>query len=202
MLTRLEPLAHAPQIYVFARLFVPAPRLPLRAEKKFITVDHAGNLTEPEQLPSWQDSLALKITKAQKEDDGYEQKEVDVVAELDPAEVFITLVIPAFNEEHRLTGMLEEAVNYLETEYSSTSNKAPTQPNGTLRKRKTTSTSSSQPTGWEILLINDGSTDATLTTCTNFMRSHILPPLSPAACPGPGPTTPTPAYASLPPQSA
>ena len=90
--------------------------------------------------------------------------------------------MPAYNEEHRLTGMLEEAVNYLETEYGTTvkSSKDTTDtPNGSTRSRKpkkTISNDSSQK-GWEILLVNDGSTDATLKTCTTFMRNHILPSL-------------------------
>jgi dolichyl-phosphate beta-glucosyltransferase len=157
---------------------VPSPRLVLRSEKKFRTVDHAGNLTEPEPLPSWHDKLAVKLAKSYDEErEKGKTSELDLAAEIESAEVFVTLVIPAFNEEHRLTGMLEEAVNYLESEYSSTKLSSKSV-NGAARSRKAQVESSSpQPTGWEILLVNDGSTDATLEACTTFMKNHILPPL-------------------------
>lgn len=110
---------------------------------------------------------------------------------IEPAEVLITLVIPAFNEEDRLTGMLEEAVNFLETEYGtsptslnveSISETAATE-NGPRRRKAngtTNTTSSSKDSqnlrGWEILLVDDGSTDNTLLTAQTFARAHILPP--------------------------
>ena len=87
--------------------------------------------------------------------------------------------MPAYNEEKRLTGMLEEAVNYLETEYGKTTSSkssADSQSNGSVRKRKNNITFS-ELRGWEILLINDGSTDTTLTTCEELARNHIVPPL-------------------------
>ncbi|RMZ75290.1 hypothetical protein DV738_g5550, partial [Chaetothyriales sp. CBS 135597] len=148
-------------------LVAPVPRPPRRSEKTFRTVDQAGKLTEPEAL---QDSL-------------------DLAAEIEPADVFMTLVIPAYNEEKRLTGMLEEAVNFLETEYgTSTSSKPPatqtlpsggaSNPNG-LRSRKSGAATStkSQIRGWEVLLVNDGSKDNTLGVCEEFSRNHIVPPL-------------------------
>ena len=158
------------------QLFVPSPRPSLRSEKTYRTVDHAGNVTEPEPLPSWYDKLALKLAKSREEDD---EKDIDLAAEIEAPEVLVTLVVPAFNEELRLTGMLEEAVNYLETEYASTtlSSKSASTPNGTVRSRKPTEAPDANLTGWEILLVNDGSTDKTLETCTKFMQSHILPPL-------------------------
>ena len=104
----------------------------------------------------------------------------------EPAEVFLTLVIPAFNEEDRLTGMLEEAVNTLETEYGSSSTSLNGESisetaaeNGPRRRKEngttTNNTSRHPPSGWEILLIDDGSTDETLLTTQTFARAHILP---------------------------
>jgi dolichyl-phosphate beta-glucosyltransferase len=103
----------------------------------------------------------------------------------------MTLVVPAYNEEDRLTGMLEEAVNVLETTYGSTQNtttdtiaeqtthEANTDTTTTTSHRRrpngTTSSSPSTPKGWEILLIDDGSTDDTLLTAQTFSRVHILP---------------------------
>ncbi|RMD40445.1 hypothetical protein DV735_g4705, partial [Chaetothyriales sp. CBS 134920] len=166
-------------------LVAPVPRPPRRSEKTFRTVDQAGRLTEPEALSCWYDDLAKKTAAASKED---MLGSLDLAAEIEPADVFMTLVIPAYNEENRLTGMLEEAVNFLETEYgTSTSSKPPaaqTVPSGPsntkgARNRKTGATASTKShiRGWEIILVNDGSKDNTLGVCEEFARNHIVPPL-------------------------
>lgn len=167
---------------------MPNPRKPRPSEKKFTTIDKAGEVTSPEPLPCWYDDLLRKYIKANLEE---KEKEIELEKEIEPAELFMTLVVPAFNEEDRLTGMLEEAVNFLETEYGSSA--APDLPNQekattsasnetttTTRRRKangTATTSSSSPPlrGWEILVIDDGSTDKTVQTAQTFSRVHILP---------------------------
>lgn len=130
-----------------------------------------GNLTESEPLPCWFDDLTLKMKKTQAE-----SRDLILEKEMEPAEVFMTLVIPAYNEEKRLTGMLEEAVNYLETEYGTAMSVQREGANGSLRHRNS-SASTSPLRGWEILLVDDGSNDNTLETCVTFSRNHILPPL-------------------------
>ena len=130
-----------------------------------------GNVTEPEDLPCWFDNLAAKAAKAQAEN-----REMVLEQEIDAAEVFMTVVVPAFNEEKRLTGMLEEAVNYLETEYGTAVSAQGDGANGNLKQRHV-SGAAAPLRGWEILLVDDGSTDKTLETCTTFSRNHILPPL-------------------------
>ncbi|KIX93677.1 uncharacterized protein Z520_10583 [Fonsecaea multimorphosa CBS 102226] len=181
-------------IWIFVTLFVPHPRKPRPSEKKYITVDKTGDVTDPEPLPCWYDEVLRKYVQRRQEDPN---KEIDLEKEIEmePAEVFMTLVIPAFNEEDRLTGMLEEAVTFLETEYgtgtssstTSSSSEGQTQDANGPRRRKangdaTTTTSASQSRrdeplrGWEIVLVDDGSTDDTLLTAQTFARKHILHP--------------------------
>ncbi|OAP56814.1 hypothetical protein AYL99_08926 [Fonsecaea erecta] len=176
------------QIWIFVTLFVPNPRKPRPSEKTFTTVDRTGDVTDPEPLPCWYDEALRKYVKARQEDP---DKEIDIEKEIEPAELFMTLVIPAYNEEDRLTGMLEEAVTFLETEYGTSStfgavDKAAgqTQTQGPRRRKANgaTATSASQSKqqeplrGWEILLVDDGSTDDTLLTAQTFSRKHILHP--------------------------
>lgn len=62
--------------------------------------------------------------------------------------VAMSVVIPAFNEEDRIGEMLVDCVKYLQETYSS-----------------------GQET-WEILVVNDGSTDATTSTVLEWARAH------------------------------
>ena len=162
---------------------MPDPRKPRASEKTYTTFDKTGDVTDPEPLPCWYDEILRRYVKAKQENPN---KDLDIEKdfEIEPAEVFLTLVIPAFNEEDRLTGMLEEAVNFLETEYSSSATSLKVQSiaehaaeEGPQRRRKTNGSTTKQPLrGWEILLIDDGSTDNTLLTAQTFARAHILPP--------------------------
>lgn len=98
----------------------------------------------------------------------------------------MSVVIPAFNEEDRLSGMLEEAVNYLEHAYGTLAAQLPQEGEATrnggrsTRQRKATGKANGNlgdPAllrGWEILIVSDGSTDATVEATFSFARDHQL----------------------------
>jgi dolichyl-phosphate beta-glucosyltransferase len=159
----------------------PEPRKATWSEELYATFETNGDVTEKRVLPCWHEDMVREVYRRWKED-SLSFKTLDNPVDIGPAELFMTLVIPAYNEEDRLSGMLEEAVQFLETEYGT-----PQEPSGLgtiseqdgVRQRKangharTKSTTSAQ--GWEILVVNDGSTDNTLMTVQNFARAHILP---------------------------
>lgn len=83
----------------------------------------------------------------------------------------MTLVVPAFNEQDRLSGMLEEAVEYLEKQYGHHGTKSKSSSNGNAQA----SGRQADPwRGWEILLVSDGSTDQTIATALQFAKTHQL----------------------------
>lgn len=112
----------------------------------------------------------------------------------------MSLVVPAYNEEDRLGGMLEEAVNYLERMYgtlgSTSANgvangSANGAANGSAEKRTTrqrkpmnghanghavngNGTAVSPDKGWEIVIVSDGSKDKTEEIAFSFARDHQL----------------------------
>ncbi|CAI7657663.1 unnamed protein product [Penicillium bialowiezense] len=133
--------------YVFIFTVAPVPRAPLPEEKNYRTLSKDGTVTDPESLPSWLDSSPTHT--------------------ITPASLFMSVVIPAFNEEDRLTGMLEEAVNYLERMYGTALSGE-----RVLRNRKPEAESADR--GWEILLVSDGSTDGTEDVAFRFARDHQL----------------------------
>jgi dolichyl-phosphate beta-glucosyltransferase len=165
-------------LYLFLRLAAPEPRKPVPSEKLYTTVLEDGTVTEPQTLSCWHDRAVLDWVEAKKKG-----KPIDIHKAIEPADVFMTVVVPAYNEEQRLRGMLEETVTFLEDEYGtvqegqhSTKETTTTQPKKRKQAKGTAEKSTPNTTlGWEILLVDDGSTDATVKVAEDFSRTHQLP---------------------------
>ncbi|PGH10116.1 hypothetical protein AJ80_07566 [Polytolypa hystricis UAMH7299] len=164
-------------VYALLYLVAPRPRTPFEDEKKYKTISNDGSVTTPQPLPSWQDTLKVSRDK----------KGNITVEGLSPAELFLSVVVPAYNEEDRLLGMLEEAVNYLEHTYGTLMEQLQAGKSldavgthGTSRQRKPNGTAGVSTTtiaplrGWEIIIVSDGSTDKTVATALSFSRDHQL----------------------------
>ena len=85
----------------------------------------------------------------------------------------MSLVVPAFNEEDRLEIMLAEAVEYLRQQYGNIPQMAIA--NGAAKQRRVDQVESKDSlqggtTGWEIIIVSDGSTDKTLEVALKFAR--------------------------------
>ena len=112
----------------------------------------------------------------------------------------MSVVVPAYNEEARLGGMLEEAVEFLQTNYGDAHGPSveASKPSTSATYRRVNGSrphtenggvaysDSSTPIGrgWEILIVSDGSTDQTLDTALQFARDHQLEQY-PVPVPGP-----------------
>ncbi|EEH16670.2 hypothetical protein PABG_06757 [Paracoccidioides brasiliensis Pb03] len=159
------------QGYTLLFIVAPSPRPPLPQEKNYKTISENGSITEPLLLPCWQDSQGASPANDAKA--------------IEKAELFMSVVVPAYNEEDRLGGMLVEAVNYLEKTYGILSEQQQSKPlsrdeeeSGETRFRKLNENKSIRAAppskGWEILIVSDGSTDSTVATALAFARDHQL----------------------------
>ncbi|OBT64225.1 hypothetical protein VE03_06863 [Pseudogymnoascus sp. 23342-1-I1] len=145
-------------LYLTLHLIAPLPRHPHPSEKTYITTTPSGDVTSPLPLACWHDDwLAHRASSAA----GTTDKDT---SHIEPATLAMSVVIPAYNEEERLETMLEEAVAYLDATYGRASS----------NPSKSKTNSKPEPQGYEILLINDGSTDSTITTALRFSHAHAL----------------------------
>ncbi|MCJ1253846.1 dolichyl-phosphate beta-glucosyltransferase [Lignoscripta atroalba] len=165
--------------YLALFIVAPIPRAPLSHERTFRCIEPDGMISDAKRLPCWQDMYNTHKRTAQRNGDFSNSTRIDV----EEAEVFMSLVVPAYNEEERLGIMLTEAVEYLQREYEGTeAGMNPLQGNGVVKQRAKdmkerganghthAPSSSSSSEGWEILIVSDGSTDKTVQTALQFAR--------------------------------
>ncbi|EPS71181.1 hypothetical protein M569_03578, partial [Genlisea aurea] len=68
-----------------------------------------------------------------------------------PAEIYISLIIPAYNEEHRLPGALDEALNYLQQRAAD-----------------------DKSFTYEVLIVDDGSSDGTKRVAFDYVKRYTV----------------------------
>ena len=152
------------QLYTLFLFLAPAPRPPRASEKQYLTVLADGSVSRPQPLPCWYDNHNALKEMARK---GRIQREE--AFQVETAQVFMSLVVPAYNEEARLSGMLEEAVDYLQENYGHHGTKSKSSSNGSLQA----SGQQGDPRrGWEIIIVSDGSTDKTVEVALYFAKTH------------------------------
>ncbi len=152
----------------------PIPRAPRASEKLYKTVGRDGAKGDPPRpLPCWQDEWITRKKTAQEEGD-----EPQRTWEIDEPDVFLSIVVPAYNEEERLPSMLDDAIAYLQREHGAngyvtsggvvSSTKGPM--NGSASRRK----KPKEPQTWEIVVVSDGSTDDTMDVALRHAHTHGL----------------------------
>lgn len=183
------------QLYLGLHLLAPKPRDPFPSEKTYITTNPDGTVSAPRQLPCWYDRWrAEHHLSASSSAAAFPIPETDAI---EPAEVAMSVVVPAYNEEARIVPALEEMVDYLDSRFGrpvpaskkgGSTTLAPFAPSGTttpssrpttphrlvFKNRPSSSASTPAPTGYEILIVNDGSCDKTVSVALDFARRRGL----------------------------
>ncbi|KAG6298294.1 hypothetical protein E4U09_000968 [Claviceps aff. purpurea] len=167
-------------LFALLHLVAPKPRPSTPSEKTYVTSSPSGEPTTPRQLPCWYDRwLAERRLQEQTQDRPHEGHLSPDAGSIEPAEVRLSVVFPAYNEEKRIIPTLEEAVDYLDEHVGRhTDTKASTLPHGGRRHHRVSSSFGSVPSrqtrGYEILIVNDGSCDKTVEVALDFARKRNL----------------------------
>ncbi|KAH8889830.1 hypothetical protein GQ53DRAFT_842711 [Thozetella sp. PMI_491] len=169
-------------VYIVLHLIAPKPRAPFPSEKTYLTTNPDGSTSAPKQLPCWYDRWLAQGQLNEKYPTIPDGFPVPDTGAIEPAEVEMSVVIPAYNEEKRLIPALEEMVEYLDKRFG--------RPNANTRLAPATSRVGSPTTphrlvfksnvpakpvsGYEIIIVNDGSRDRTVEVALEFSKKHSL----------------------------
>ncbi|KAK9456226.1 nucleotide-diphospho-sugar transferase [Dipodascopsis uninucleata] len=114
--------------YIMVRLLARFPRVSLPSEENYLTIKSDGTVSEPRPLPLATEEWLHQDHPTQN------------------SEVFLSVVVPAYNETARLPSMLKETVSVL---------------NSLHFKTRSGFSTSGCTSAWELLLVDDGSKDNT-----------------------------------------
>lgn len=160
------------QLYLTILAIAPIPRGEYPSEKRYVTSQSSGQRSSPQLLPAWYDEWEEQHLRHA----GAEQ--------IAPAKLYMSVVIPAYNEEQRLPSMLEEAIDYLDTHYGRISAQVLAEntngsTTGSMLRSNTQAAATKAGTqsnkrGYEIIVVDDGSTDKTVEVALFIAHKHGL----------------------------
>jgi dolichyl-phosphate beta-glucosyltransferase len=144
----------------------------LSSEKKYVTSQSTSRKpSTPRELPCWYDRwLAERQASEAAEDD---TSPTPGIGSIEPAEVRLSVVFPAYNEEDRILPTLEEAVAWLDENIGRTGS-AKGAAGKTNKRHAARHAQDGKATGYEIIVVNDGSTDKTVDVALEFSRENKL----------------------------
>lgn len=160
------------QLFVLLHLVAPKPRAVLPSEKTYITSSPSSRATAPRPLPCWYDRWLAERRISEEKLKPSEAYPTPDAGAIEPAEVRVSVVIPAYNEAERILEPLQEVVEYLDKQFGRPGSAKTNTSQG--KKRHARTASGPGASGYEILVVNDGSKDKTVDVVLQFAQENEL----------------------------
>ncbi|EKJ77299.1 hypothetical protein NXS19_010058 [Fusarium pseudograminearum] len=161
------------ELYVILHLVAPKPRPVHPAEKQYITSHPTTGRTQPQPLPCWYDRWLAERQDSEQHIKPSEAYPTPDAGNIEPAQVRLSVVFPAYNEEDRVIPTLVEAVAYLDEHFGRTT-APPTSSTSPSSKRHGRTAPKEELGGYEILVVDDGSRDKTVDVVLQFAQENGL----------------------------
>ncbi|QPC79554.1 hypothetical protein HYE68_010306 [Fusarium pseudograminearum] len=161
------------ELYVILHLVAPKPRPVHPAEKQYITSHPTTGRTQPQPLPCWYDRWLAERQDSEQHIKPSEAYPTPDAGNIEPAQVRLSVVFPAYNEEGRVIPTLVEAVAYLDEHFGRTT-APPTSSTSPSSKRHGRTAPKEELGGYEILVVDDGSRDKTVDVVLQFAQENGL----------------------------
>ncbi|KAF4986027.1 hypothetical protein FDECE_16165 [Fusarium decemcellulare] len=160
-------------LFILLHLVAPKPRPVVSSEKRYITSHPTTGRTHPQPLPCWYDRWLAERQISEQHVQPAEAFPTPDAGSIEPAEVRLSVVFPAYNEQDRVIPTLEEAVAYLDEHFGrNTHTKAgATSP---TTKRHVRNAPKEDLGSYEILIVDDGSRDKTVDVVLQFAKDNDL----------------------------
>lgn len=131
------------------------------------------------QLPCWHDRWLAERHRSETVENVTPNAPGPLIADagnIEPAELRMSVVFPAYNEEDRILPTLKEAVEYLDATYGRKSRHGATasKKSNSTPRRHVKNAPREDVAGYEIIIVNDGSTDKTLQVALDFAEENGL----------------------------
>lgn len=160
------------KIYYALHHVAPKPRAPLPSEKTYLTTSPDGT-TPARQLPCWYDAWLAERRLSEHRQPELGKFHIPDAGTIEAPEVLVSVVVPAYNEEERISLALEEAVEYLDATFGRRGHsKADGIPGA--HKRALRGCAPPGVSGYEIVVVSDGSRDRTVDVVLEFARKKKL----------------------------
>ncbi|KAM6533785.1 dolichyl-phosphate beta-glucosyltransferase, variant 2 [Fusarium falciforme] len=160
-------------LFALLHLVAPKPRPVVASEKRYITSHPETGRTNPLPLPCWYDRWLAERQASEQHIQPAEAFPTPDAGSIEPADVRLSVVFPAYNEEARVTPTLEEAVAYLDKHFGRTAH-AKADVVSPTTKRHVRNAPKEDLGGYEILVVDDGSSDKTVDVVLQFAKDNDL----------------------------